>query len=86
MKLLESENFDLVLSDLAMPEVSGREILNTIKKLEKRPKAGIITGWAGMLDALRADSLPVDFVINKPAEPLEVSALIGKTLGTVRKD
>ncbi len=86
IKLLESENFDLVLSDLAMPEVSGREILNTIKKLEKRPKAGIITGWADLLDALRDDSLPVDFVINKPVEPLEVSALIRKTLGTVRKD
>jgi CheY-like chemotaxis protein len=69
-----------------MPEVSGREILNTIKKLEKRPKTGIITGWAGMLDALRDDSLPVDFVIDKPAEPLKVSALIAKALGMVRKD
>ncbi len=38
-------DFDLVLCDMAMPEVFGTDIIKALNKLERRPKIGIIAGW-----------------------------------------
>ena len=48
IKLLKSESFDIVLCDLVMPEVGGREVIKMLDTLNnKRPKVGLITGLAG---------------------------------------
>ena len=39
IKLLETENFDLVLSDLVMPEVSGYDIIKGYRNLRKEAKS-----------------------------------------------
>ena len=39
-------SFDLVLCDLVMPEVGGREVIKVLDTLNKRPKVGLITGWS----------------------------------------
>ncbi len=45
IKLLKSEGLDLVLCDLAMPDVFGYELIKALNELEKRPKVGVIDGW-----------------------------------------
>lgn len=64
--LLKSESFDLVLSDLGMPGVSGLDILRTIEKLNEGPKVGLITGWDDHLDISTDKRISADFIINKP--------------------
>ena len=45
IKLLNTDVFDLVLSDLIMPEVTGYDVIKAVHEIETRPKIGIITGW-----------------------------------------
>ncbi len=47
LKLLNREHFDLVLCDLAMPNVLGYDVIKAINSLANRPKIGIITGREG---------------------------------------
>jgi len=80
IKLLETEDFDLVLSDLVMPEVSGYDIINAVSKLEKRPKVGIITGWEEPYRTEDKWKLKADFVIRKPIDFQELTLCINNVL------
>ncbi len=80
IKLLETENFDLVLSDLVMPEVSGYDIIKAIGTLEKKPKVGIITGWDNPHSTEQKDALKADFVVKKPINFSELTLCINNVL------
>ncbi|MFQ5957409.1 MAG: ATP-binding protein, partial [Candidatus Brocadiales bacterium] len=82
IRLLKGGGFDLVLCDLAMPGVSGWDIIRELEALDKRPKVGLITGWGTMFENLKKDELGVDFVVKKPIEFSELSRLIESVLGT----
>ncbi|MFQ5685498.1 MAG: response regulator [Candidatus Scalindua sp.] len=59
-------DYDLILCDLAMPEVNGQEVVQALNKLEKRPKIGLITGWDGEIKPVGSEDIKVDFIIKKP--------------------
>jgi len=80
IKLLETEYFDLVLSDLVMPEVSGYDIINAVRKLEKKPKVGIITGWENTFGTERKKALNADFIVKKPIDFAELTFCINNVL------
>ncbi|GAX62150.1 signal transduction histidine kinase [Candidatus Scalindua japonica] len=42
IKQTEKEGFDLVLCDMAMPEIFGYDVIRALNTLNKRPKIGII--------------------------------------------
>ncbi len=65
LELLKRAEFDLAICDLAMPDVSGYDVINALNGLEKRPKIGIITGWGENLRPVE-DGIKVDFIIKKP--------------------
>ena len=64
IKMTEGEVFDLVLCDLAMPNVFGYDVVKVINGLKKRPKIGIITGWSE--DRISDKETKVDFYLRKP--------------------
>lgn len=66
IKIIKVEGFDLVLSDMAMPDVNGYEVVRAIIKLENRPKIGLITGWRGGLERFNEEDVKVDFILKKP--------------------
>lgn len=76
MKLLEVEEFDLVLSDYAMPYATGYDIAKFLDRLERRPKIGIITGWDESVDVKKIEGIKIDFIIKKPFELLELARQI----------
>ncbi len=59
------EDFDLVLCDLVMPDISGYEVIAALNKLEKRPKVGILTGWGDDIKPMNED-VYFDFILKKP--------------------
>ncbi|MBT5305992.1 MAG: response regulator, partial [Candidatus Scalindua sp.] len=73
IKLSKRESFDLVLCDLAMPIVSGYDVIRALNKLDKCPKIGIITGWDENLILLKEKNLKVDFLITKPFDLPELT-------------
>ncbi|MBS1257678.1 MAG: Sporulation initiation phosphotransferase F [Candidatus Scalindua arabica] len=66
LKLVKIEFFDLVLCDWVVLGVYGNDLIKALKKLKKRPKIGIITGWNGKLMSIENRNMNVDFIARKP--------------------
>ena len=79
--LLEREHFDLLLTDIVMPEMDGIELARHCSKVSPRTEVMFITGFSGV--ALRAgESMPHAKVLSKPFHlrdlVLEVERLFAK--------
>ena len=81
IELSKNQHFDLVLCDLAMPKVSGYDVVKALHKLKKVPRIGIITGW-GDLDFTEEDEEKIDFIIRKPFDFSILSKYINDVIGT----
>jgi two-component system, cell cycle response regulator CpdR len=78
--LLEAEQFDLLLTDIVMPEMDGIELARHCSKISPRTEVMFITGFSGV--ALRAgESVPRAKILSKPFHlrdlVLEVERLFG---------
>ena len=63
--LLEREHFDLLLTDIVMPEMDGIGLARHCSKVSPRTEVMFITGFSGV--ALRAgQSMPQAKVLSKP--------------------
>ncbi|MGH7262578.1 MAG: GAF domain-containing protein [Candidatus Rokuibacteriota bacterium] len=58
--------FDLVMTDLSMPECSGLEVARALKKMNPAPPVVLMTGWGDFLDPARIQEAGVDLMIVKP--------------------
>ncbi|MCP4252215.1 MAG: PAS domain S-box protein [Candidatus Scalindua sp.] len=77
IELSRREEFDLVLCDLAMPDVTGYDVIKALNKLDKRPKVVISTGWDEKLKPLDKEPLKADLIIKKPFNLKELERKIG---------
>lgn len=81
LKLIESDQevFDLIITDLVMPTVSGVGIISIVKK--KSPDIPIIaiTGWGEHPEAL-AKEARADVVLEKPVELSDLEAMVRELL------
>ena len=78
--LAGKEEYDLVLCDLLMPKIHGYEVIKAIKKLDKIPKIGIMTGWNEKLKPIGED-FKVDFILKKPFKHAELAKHINELFG-----
>jgi len=62
----ERESFDIVITDIGMPGISGWEVAERIREKDKNIKIGFITGWNIKGEGERLKRLGIDFVIIKP--------------------
>ena len=82
-KLLENEKscFDLVITDLVMPNISGITVISIIKNKFPDTPVIAITGWGEHPEALAAEA-NVDVVLEKPFELSELDTMIKDLLST----
>ena len=66
LRRFESDEFDLVLTDLSMPGLSGWDVAEACRALRPTAPLGLVTGWGDQLDAERLARHGVTFVIAKP--------------------
>ena len=83
MEKLKSEIFDLVLTDLMLPFVSGTELIEYIKK--QHPQISIIVLSTATQEDIITDAftLGVDDFITKPFSPNELALRVKRTLGKI---
>ena len=81
INIVKAEEFDLVLCDLAMPDVYGIDVIKTINGLEKKPKIGIITGGNAEPENMSAEEFQVDFLLMKPFKHPELLKHINDLFG-----
>jgi len=80
MPLLENERFDLLLTDIVMPEMDGIELARRAAELDPDIKIMFITGFAAV--ALNSDSdAPKNAkVLSKPVHLRELVSEVNKML------
>jgi len=74
--LTKREDFDLVLCDLAMPDVTGYDVIKALNDLDQKPKIGLITGDNNKIKSVEEGALKFDFIINKPYKLLALESII----------
>ncbi len=73
IRLSMNINFDLVLTDLNMPNVTGCDVVKALKGLNKRPKIGLVTAQNEECNFIECGYLSVDFIVKKPFKLSEIS-------------
>jgi len=75
LNLIESQNHDVILLDISMPEFSGIDIVNTIAKKDKSALRKIILFTASSVTSNEIDKLlelGVHSCLKKPMDPDEL--------------
>ncbi|MCJ7457427.1 MAG: PAS domain S-box protein [candidate division Zixibacteria bacterium] len=68
VELFEKEQFDIVFTDLSMPEMSGWEVADRLKSLNPDVVIVMVTGWGTQVDSRRLKAHAVDLLMAKPFE------------------
>ena len=68
--------FQVVITDLGMPDVDGRKVAAAIKALEPRTVVVLLTGWGQTLVAGGEMPPHVDYVLSKPPARSELRAAL----------
>ena len=81
LKFLDAEKkgFDLVITDIVMPNISGIGIISIIKKNYPDTPVIAITGWGEHPEAL-ASEFQADRVLEKPFHLSQISKLVDELL------
>lgn len=81
-RLLEAESFDLVVTDVRMPEIGGIELVEWIKKYDPRIAVIAITAFGSVDSAVRAVRAGAFDYLQKPFEPRALALAIERALET----
>jgi two-component system cell cycle response regulator CpdR len=80
LPLLETEHFDLLLSDIVMPEMDGIELAQRCAEISPQTKVMFITGFAAV--TLRASrETPQARVLSKPFHLRDLVLEVQRTFG-----
>jgi PAS domain S-box-containing protein len=79
----EREEFDLVITDLGMPGVSGWEVARLVKLGRPGTPVIMVTGWGDRIDLIEAQGRGVDHVVAKPFKREQIREVVAAALGSV---
>jgi len=80
VEMVSKSSFDVVISDIKMPDLSGIDVLRSIKNINSEIGVILITGYASVQTAIDAIRLGADEYLKKPFEDLT-----GQVVQTVKK-
>lgn len=79
LEILREQKVDLVLLDIEMPDMNGKEVLSKIRECYEIPVAFVTAGEKA--DEEEEELLKADGYLTKPFLPEELKGLIGRLLG-----
>src|SRR3954454_9384395 len=81
LEVARSGRFDLVITDLRMPEMDGFDLIRGVMSLPEPPHVVMITAFGSIETAIRAVKLGAYDYITKPFEIEELLLVADKALG-----
>ena len=85
LKLLEENAFDLVLTDLKMPEFSGLDLLAAIKRTRPETEVVIVTGYGTTESAIQAMKLGCFDYLQKPFKLDQLKGVVDRVIEQKRQ-
>jgi YesN/AraC family two-component response regulator len=80
LRKIEKEDFNVVLTDLVMPSVSGMDVLKAVKRRSPQTRVIMITAYATVANAIEAMKEGASDYICKPFEVEQVQMAIGRAI------
>jgi PAS domain S-box-containing protein len=80
VEIIEKEDFDLVVTDLGMPGISGWEVAKSAKSRNPKLPVVLLTGWGAQYEEEDLDNRGVDIVLSKPLSWEKLTESIDKLL------
>src|SRR4051812_31781865 len=81
LEAARAERFDLIITDLRMPEMDGFDLIRGVTALPEPPHVVMITAFGSIETAIRAVKLGAYDYITKPFEIEELLLVADKALG-----
>jgi DNA-binding NtrC family response regulator len=81
-----NKDYDLVLTDLRMPDIGGMRVLRDIKRAKPEMPIVMITGYATVPSAVQAMKLGAAEIIEKPFSPDALVAAVFKAMRTAASE
>lgn len=66
IELFQKGRYDIIFSDLGMPEISGWELSKKIKNIDPQAVVALVTGWKAQIEEKDIKTKGVDFLVSKP--------------------
>jgi PAS domain S-box-containing protein len=85
LEICRKEKFDIVLTDLGMPEISGWEVAKQIKGIDSSTTVLLITGWGVEMEEEKLKESGIDRVITKPVRVGDLLNLVSEMLESKKK-
>ena len=84
IKILNAFRFDLLITDIIMPECDGLEVIMSLMKRAEKPRIIAMSGGAVNIDKemilAAAGKMKVDRVLTKPLDYNELSTVVNELL------
>lgn len=78
----DKSDYDIVVTDMGMQEMSGRDVARRIKEMKPETSVIVITGWGTQLDPGELRKVGIDGVVSKPFTKEALSAKLTELLPT----
>ena len=80
IQLFKEREFDMVLTDLGMPGMSGWEVCRMIKEISPNTPIGMITGWGMEMNRDKMEEYGLNFIISKPFDLNQILNVVAENI------
>lgn len=80
----EPEKFDIVLSDLTMPDINGTDLLSKIREIRPEIPTILMTGFAGLLDEEELQQKGIEHYVVKPLDSQELDSVLRECIAITK--
>ena len=85
IQLFDKDKFDMIITDLGMPGLSGWDVAKQVKKLAPDIPIIIISGWGAQLSEEELKQAKVDMILAKPFNLEQIQKVIAKCADRIIK-
>jgi signal transduction histidine kinase/ActR/RegA family two-component response regulator len=80
IEMMKQEDFDIVITDLVMPDLSGWQVAQAIKEVNANTVIILATGWGTQLDRDKLSMSDIDLLLPKPSKLNDILRTVSEAL------